>query len=168
MPKLYVANCTTQNHSFQYRFEGNPRIYSFDVRAGGQDIVFDGPQDRLEAIIRQKEGMGFAAAVEASRIRVVTGLLWSVDKPVTPTQMMVVAERNAELLTKQAAQRREEAAIAVAVKSDRDTGHKVASLELDVVEEMPRERADATPFQHGVKVSTAATGRSERPRRRAA
>lgn len=146
MPRLYIANCTKQDHLFLANLPerpGNSHIKQF-IKAG-QQIALDGLESNvIEDIVRQHEPYGLRCADEISRIRDFVGQCYRVDKPVPLDAMLSTFETNDSALDELAAKRRQVEAAAIsegiAENLSRITGHEKETvrpvrLEMQTVED---------------------------------
>ena len=78
--KLYVANCSKQEHLFTYMLPENPRPFSHSIRAGSQ-IEITGNQPEIDSVVSQHSIYGL---MEAKKVKKGFGALcYAIDKPIS-------------------------------------------------------------------------------------
>ena len=78
--KLYIANCSKQDHTFTYMLPENTRPFLREIKAGHQ-IELDGDSDMLNVIVNQHAVYGLQ---NVKRIeRGFGGLCYQFDKPIS-------------------------------------------------------------------------------------
>ena len=156
MTKLYVANCSQQNQSVNYRLVESTGVKNQILEIGTQTIL--GGRDlthiQVDGIIEQLSPYGFFEASTIGKQHNYAGLVYSLDKPVSFDLMSRVIERNREILIHQGREIRKEAAVAVNNSLDDNTGAAPDVLEMSVQEEK-RGSGDssADPLSEGVRVT---------------
>ena len=78
--KLYIANCSTQKHIFNYRIPESTTPRRLDISAGSQ-IQIDGSDYVIDTIIEQHKIYGMQNADQVTGK--FSGLIYSVNKPVS-------------------------------------------------------------------------------------
>ena len=134
--KLYIANCTKQNHDFTYRLPEDGRLKVQSIPMGGQAIVLrpDATPEVLRAILEQHVHYGLVDVSAIDRTSGFIGLCYSFDKPVDMEKIMRAHEKNELVLVEQGAQIRRDTAAAMSDAISRDTNGAVNRLEFEVVE----------------------------------
>ena len=117
MTKMYVANCTKQNHTFTYRIpdssETLTRPRALEIKAGAQIKVPDDlTTPQVDSIIRQHARYGMVSVAELDRTRPFVGLCYSLDKPVSVDSIRRGLSHNDDVLREKGRQLRQEAGIA--------------------------------------------------------
>jgi hypothetical protein len=123
MTRLYVANCTRQNHELYYRLDftpkGSPEIAFRPANkqpvAPGRQVVI-GNKDlhlqQVESICGQLGKYGMVGVAEVPRVRGKIPFVFNVDRPVPADTIRYVMDLNAGLLTQEGIDRRARAAVA--------------------------------------------------------
>lgn len=78
--KLYIANCSKQDHTFTYMLPENPRPFLREIKAGCQ-VEFDGDSDMLNAIVNQHSVYGLQNVKKIERG--FGGLCYQFDKVIS-------------------------------------------------------------------------------------
>ena len=162
--KLYIANCTQQDHNFVYRMLGQNGVRQQMIGVGRQvKLSGDLTTEEIEYVVNQHRRYGMIANSELSgKRRGFNALVYSIDKPVQVDDMALIVEFNREALDEQGRQMRKEAAIAVSNAIEQNT-NTLSALELSVTEEekpghtpsvneglrVTREEPDGQPTQPG-------------------
>lgn len=173
MAKLFIANTTKQHHDFAYRIAEERQARQETIRAGTQMAIGgELTHDVIVSIIQQHEAYGLRDATTISRMRDFVGLCYSIDKPVPLDNMLYTFEKNDETLNDRAANRREQAAAAIAQNiqsSAAELGVRVPRTEVETVEETRGQPNVDNRFEileqgvnsrHGAKPSTRSSGRA--------
>jgi hypothetical protein len=116
VPKLYVANVTSQVWEFAYWLPEAPRHYTQTIQIGSQTQV-PGPgrdlqQPALDSILAQHQPYGLVGADEALRGSHFYGLAYSIDKPVPFEKMQRLVAKYRGVLNDRGIEARRNAAIA--------------------------------------------------------
>lgn len=83
--KLYVANCTHQTHFFNYKLPERTQPHGVMIKPGKQEVIENSPE-AIAFIVDQHAGYGLVDAKYVGPE--FSGLCYSIDKPVTSTQIM--------------------------------------------------------------------------------
>lgn len=78
--KLFIANCSSQPHMFNYKLPEKHQPFGVKIRAGQQHEI-ENTRDVIQHIIKQHEPYGFQSCdkVDAN----FSGICYAIDKPVT-------------------------------------------------------------------------------------
>lgn len=169
MTKLYVANCSQQNQSVNYRLIESVGVKQQTIEIGQQIIL--GGRDitdiQIDGIIEQLDPYGFFRADTIGKQHHYAGLVYSLDKPVSLDLMSRVIERNREILIHKGREIRQQAAVAVNNSLDENTGSAPDMLEMSVQEEKRGTGGDSStdPLSEGVRVTKHADRGNDAPRR---
>lgn len=140
MAKMFVANCTNQVQSFMYHVIGakNYRNQPIDI---GRQVQLSGDLDtkQIESIAEQHARYGMVKADELDRATGHIPILYSVDKPVSLTQMRRAAEHNKAVLLAKGRETRQAAALAVNASVESQAPGILNSLELSIEEQENRD-----------------------------
>jgi len=168
--KLYVANCSQQNQSVNYRLIESIGVKQQTIEIGQQIIL--GGRDitdiQIDGIIEQLDPYGFFRADTIGKQHHYAGLVYSLDKPVSIDLMSRVIQRNREILIHKGREIRKEAAVAVNnALGDDHTGPAPDMLEMSVQEEKRGTGADSStdPMNEGVRVTKNEERAHDAPRR---
>jgi hypothetical protein len=174
MTKLFIANTTKQHHDFAYRLPEDKNVRIETIRIGTQVAVGgDLSMDVIARIIEQHSAYGLRDARTLSGVKDFVGLCYSIDKPVPMDNMLVLFERNDEVLNERADQRREDIAGAIAHNTQSQMEGADVTLqraEVEVVEETKNGTpavssgyevtADGAPSRHNARKGRRAGGSS--------
>ncbi|MHA1063420.1 hypothetical protein ACR9GP_05860 [Enterobacter ludwigii] len=78
--KLFIANCSSQTHLFNYKLPERYQAFGATIRAGGQHMI-ENSADIIHRIIQQHEPYGFQRCDKVDKD--FSGICYSIDKPVT-------------------------------------------------------------------------------------
>lgn len=146
MPKLYIANVTSQTWEFPYRLPESSRHYTQTINIASQTQIpgtnRDVSQVVIDSILEQHAHYGLVSADEALRGAHFYGLVYSVDKPVPFEKLQRLVERYRSILNKRGTEARQNAAIATNeyvenMLFERQMPHQLTQLDVSV-EEMSR------------------------------
>lgn len=93
--KLFIANCSRQAHTFNYKLPEKSQSFGFTIRAGGQHEI-DNQSDIIHHIIRQHERYGLQRCDQVDST--FSGICYAIDKPVTVGRIEENAEQKIENL----------------------------------------------------------------------
>lgn len=111
--RLFIANTTKQHHHFAYRIAEQGLRMPL-IKAGQQICLRDLTSDQIGSIVKQHTIYGIQDAKELSRLKkCYIGICYSIDEPVSITQMLTVYENNDKALAARADERIVETAAAV-------------------------------------------------------
>ena len=156
MTKLYIANCTKQTRVFHYRLpEGGPKSIPIDI---GSQVRIPGVEstEAANAVIEQHRVYGIRSVDDARKTKVeFTGVVYSIDKPVSIENMQIVLRLNDDELNRRGQKMRAEAAVAAAQNTKQNenlqgNGPKLAGLEQTITE--IRKDGGEPEVQEGVRV----------------
>lgn len=175
MPKLWIANATSQVQQFTYWLPEMPRSFVQEVPIGSQTMIAgkDLPQSAIDGILKQHEIYGLASANQAFRQRKFSGVVYSIDKPVRLDILQELVNHHRGVLTERGKQLRQEAAIATDdyiqnQMMDQQMPGRLQELEM-LVEETERDQRDDSPeVAEGTRVSHREADDKAPPRRRRA
>lgn len=160
MPKLYIANASQQVHQFNYWLPETPRHLTIEVPIGGQIVVGnkDLPREVVDGIIAQHRQYGLCTPQEGIRDPRFSGLCYSIDKPVSYTQLYELANKRRMILMEQGKKAREEAAIAtdVAINDTMQQNQmpgRLNELEMSVEEVSRGQGIEGPEISEGVRVT---------------
>ncbi|HDT0657935.1 TPA: hypothetical protein QIB60_000536 [Enterobacter cloacae subsp. dissolvens] len=78
--KLFIANCSSQPHMFNYKLPEKHQPFGVKIRAGSQHML-ENTADVINHIIKQHEPYGFQRSAKVDKN--FSGICYSIDKPVT-------------------------------------------------------------------------------------
>lgn len=113
---LYIGNCTNQVHDFNYRTSKEPGRAALKqlIPIGGQiKIPLNLDQKTIDYILEQHSRYGLVDASTIDRAKPFIGLVYSVDKKISASQIMRGLNHNTEQLVLRGQRQQEAAAIAV-------------------------------------------------------
>lgn len=198
MTKLYIANAKVQTEEFTYRVPDGPAVPG-QTRSGprvqqiptGKQVEISGDLStaQVDAIIDQHRPYGLIGVDEVDRTRAYSGLVYSIDKPVSPARIQQLMGNNLDVLEERGRESRELAAVQTSneieetMQTERMPG-ALKNLEMEVVEqrdqrsngpEMIPERTRVTRDENApprssskAKPKPKTTGRGGRPAQRKA
>lgn len=151
--KLYIANCSKQEHLFTYMLPENPRPFSHSIRAGGQ-IEIPGEQDQLMAIIGQHQVYGM---MEVNKVgKGFGGLCYRLEKPISIDAIQAgFTQSDQEMIDRAQEARNVTAAAAdqIIAQKAQEMGLKQKSgLEIEVVEEKKNAADNSPKFEQTIEV----------------
>lgn len=135
--KMYVGNATAQDHVFIYRIPEESQQRQIPIRRMSQIVLPDKnlSQMAVDSIIEQHGRYGFVSSDEAKRSRIYTGLIYSVDKPVTGVMLEFMFSMNRGVLDERGKVIRQETAIAANAKiTEQLEAQKAEGLDAAVVD----------------------------------
>ena len=151
--KLYIANCSKQEHLFTYMLPENPRPFSHSIRAGGQ-IEIPGEQEHLMSIIGQHQVYGM---MEVNKVgKGFGGLCYRLEKPISIEAIQAgFTQSDQEMIDKA-----QEARSITAAASDQIIANKAqemglkqkSGLEIEVVEEKKNAADNSPKFEQTIEV----------------
>jgi hypothetical protein len=139
--RIYVANPTNQIHDFAYRFNhsnGKTQLMSVKIPSGTQ-VCLPGPgfsKDQVEEITTHHLRSGAVMIDDVADSKAYSSLVFSVDKSVPGSTIMLAAETNHGELTDRGQRTRQEAAVAVNDTLENKVGN-VDRTHVDIHEERP-------------------------------
>jgi hypothetical protein len=170
MTKMYVANCSRQEHDFYYNLPESPRSYIQHISQGGQiPIGMELNPAQVEAIILQHEKYGFMPWDRVHTSKQYCRLIYSLDRSVPLSAIHEMIGRNDSALGEIGREARKQAAVALnnqleaAVVEQRLPGG-LEEVDFSVVEEKPvrvvgerateieRSFSEIPPVAEGIKV----------------
>jgi hypothetical protein len=173
LPKLYVANATQQVNQFTYWLPETPRWIMQEIAIGGQILVNnrDLPSETITYILDQHRKYGICTPAEAARNPRFSGIVYSIDRPVSYSLLLDLVNKRNLVLVEQGQVARQEAAIATdaAIQDVMQTHQMPGRLQnLDMsVEEVSRDPRDDSPeISEGVRVSHRPADQESTPRSR--
>ncbi len=144
MPKLYIANVTSQTQEFMYWLPEATRHYTQTIHIASQTQVpgKDIPKTTIDSILEQHRVYGLVGADEALRGTHFYGLVYSIDKPVPFEKLQRLVDRYRGILNRSGEESRRNAAIATNeyvenMLFERQMPHQLTQLDMSV-EEMSR------------------------------
>jgi len=150
--KLYIANCTTQNHDFIYNAPEVKGSRKQMIPAGGQMQIHDNMNlQAIDYIVKQHEKYGLVPADKIPREKAFIGLCYSVDKPVNMDQIMTASSQNENVLKEQAVETRKQTAAAIRSQiEDQEVG--VSSVSVEIIQDEKSGMATGERLAQGIEV----------------
>jgi hypothetical protein len=154
MPSLFICNVTNQLHNFAYWLPEQPRHFLQDVPIGGQvqvpGVSRQISREVLDSIVEQHAKYGLVSAEEALRGAHFSGLVYSIDKPVSFQRLQELISKYRNILVERGRRTREAAAVAIdeyAAGQLLEMGRPETLRQVEVeVEELSRtEQSDDSP-----------------------
>ena len=151
--KLYVANCSKQEHLFTYMIPENPRPFSHSIRAGAQ-IEIPGNQDAIDAIINQHAIYGM---MEINKVKKgFGGLCYRLEKPISIEAIQSgFTQSEQETIDRSQLARNVTAAAAdqmIANKAQEMGLKQKSGLEIEVIEEKKNAGDNEPKFEQTIEV----------------
>jgi hypothetical protein len=140
MSSLFIANTSNKHNEFTFRLPGNDQLRRVIISAGTQQQVLNNAQkEEVDAVISQHAPYGLVEASQVHKIDKFSGVLYSIDKPVTVNAMNLAIEKNNDILLEEGYNLRQIAAVATNASLDETLSHtrglgKQKSIELEVAE----------------------------------
>jgi len=151
--KLYIANCSKQEHLFTYMLPENPRPFSHSIRAGGQ-IEIPGQQDQLMSIIGQHQVYGMMEVNKVSKG--FGGLCYRLEKPISIEAIQAgFSQTDQEMIDRAQEARSVTAAAAdqIIAQKAQEMGLKQKSgLEIEIMEEKKNAGDNSPKFEQTIEV----------------
>ncbi|HEY0181252.1 MAG TPA: hypothetical protein VGC09_00455 [Rhodopila sp.] len=148
---LYIANASYQTQVFIYRLLESKTPRQQPIRRGHQiKITGDLSTEDIDYVVGQHRKYGLISTAEVDANRTHTALIYSVGKPVPPSKVEAIMARNKEVLQARGKQIRKEAAMAEAVRVEKDLTEQGArpesllEMNTEIVEQNHDDR-DSTP-----------------------
>jgi len=151
--KLYIANCSKQDHQFTYGLLENPRPFMQKIRAGSQ-IVIEGQPEEIDHILKQHEPYGFQDAKKVKKG--FSGIAYQMDKPISVENIEAgISARDQEMIDRALEARKITAAAADQhlANTAQQMGLKQKSgLEVEVIEEKRNAADSDVKFEQTIEV----------------
>lgn len=93
--KLFISNCSRQNHTFNYKLPEKQQSFGIAIPAGRQHMI-EQPEDVISYIISQHEPYGLQHRDKVDKN--FSGICYSLDKPLSSAQIIENAEQKLENL----------------------------------------------------------------------
>lgn len=169
--KLYIANCSAQNHVLNYRLKESPKIWTQPVTAGSQVLIgsADLMSDQIDAIVEQLSQYGMVGVEDVKNSKRHIPLVYSVGKPVSGDIIRLAIFRNGGVLTERGVEARKAAAIATDKSLEtfaQEAGLPAVdalSVSVEEVESGNMERTDQ-PIAEGIRIDKTGTAGGPPPR----
>lgn len=142
--KMYIANCTLQDHDFIYRLPESRGNRTQRVLAG-QQIQISGDnlsQADVDAIVKQHHIYGLTRVSEIDRKKKFVGLAYDIDQKIALNRIRYALDHNQDVLKERGKQQRLEAAVA---SHDAIQGNNPALKSLDVSIEEQETKSNPDP-----------------------
>lgn len=137
MTALFIANCTNQDHEFNFRMPGTGKLISLRIPKGRQEkILGDLSEEEVKGIVSQHEKYGLIHVDEAKKVQGFAGFCYS-DKVITTKSMQNLYDHNQEVLEEKGEEQRKQAAVVVQATVDTalgKTGQTTNAIEVENVE----------------------------------
>jgi hypothetical protein len=165
--KLYIANCSKQDHHFTYMIVENPRPFMERIRAGAQ-ILIDRSTEDVNQIINQHSRYGL---MEASKVKKgFGGIAYRLEKPISVQNIEAGIEQRDQEMIDRALEARKITAVAsdqlISNKAQEMGLRQKSGLELEVVEEKKNAGDNEPKFNETIEVQKEGlTPRKGRPRK---
>jgi len=91
--KLYISNCTHQTHFFNYKLPERMQPHGIMIKPGKQEVL-EHPPEAIHYIIEQHAAYGFTDIKNCKPG--FSGICYSIDKPVTSSQILAANEQKQE------------------------------------------------------------------------
>jgi hypothetical protein len=165
--KLYIANCSKQDHQFTYMITENPRPFMERIRAGAQ-ILIDRSIEDVNQIINQHLRYGL---MEATKVKKgFGGIAYRLEKPISVQSIEAGIEQRDQEMIDRALEARKITAVAsdqlISNKAQEMGLRQKSGLELEVVEEKKNAGDNEPKFNETIEVQKEGlTPRKGRPRK---
>lgn len=156
MTSLFIANCTKQDHDFNFRLPENQKLLSVPIPKGKQEKILGDLSDTdIKAIVEQHHRYGLVHIDEARKVKDFAGLCYS-DKPITAKAMQNLYDHNQDVLEERGEEQRKQAAVVAQVSLDgqlQAVGQTTNAVEVDQVElRAPDDQREDKPLQQTIRV----------------
>lgn len=149
--RMFVANASRHIQNFQYRVPENPQVRQQNIPIGGQiQISGDINIKDVEAIIKQHEKYGLISVDEIASTTKLASLCYQLDKPIHPSKIEHLSNRNIGVLQDRGHEQRKNAAIVLATQLGagmKEQGMDMESVEVKLTEDdghLARDRRSKT------------------------
>lgn len=151
--KVYIANCTKQEHVFTYMLPENLRPFSHHIRAGAQTCIDASPDD-IDCILKQHSVYGLTDVDKVKKG--FSGIVYRFDKPIS----VEAIENGISQTTKEQIDKALEARKLTALASDKIISDKAeemgisskGALEIGIVEERKNPADTGSKFEETIEV----------------
>jgi hypothetical protein len=133
--KLYVANCSRQNHIVNFQPPERATYISLPIAAGAQALLGDYGTAAIDAITAHLASFGARPINDALKDEGVVALAWSTERPASADAVFKIAMRNQNVLRERGVELRRRAAVAANNAVDNVGG--VREFEMTIQEENP-------------------------------
>lgn len=140
MSSLFIANTSNKHNEFLFRLPGVEQVRRIIINAGTQQEVLRNAQsEEIEYVINQHRVYGLVESSQVQKVDKFTGILYSIDKPVTVNAIQIALEKNSEILLQEGYELRKIAAVATnaaleeTLSQNRSMG-KQRAIEMEVEE----------------------------------
>ncbi len=145
--KLYIANCSRQSHTFNYKLPEKTQAFGITIRPGDQHMI-ENQSDIINHIIKQHEPYGFQDCRKVDKK--FSGICYSIDKVVTLGAIEDGAEQKTENLENLSQEILEATAVSINNTINNEvikTGEKPADdgLQMEIVGEAVNDEQDNAP-----------------------
>lgn len=151
--KLYIANCSKQEHMLTYMLPENPKPFMHHIRAGGQ-IEIPGDEMQVDAIVKQHSIYGLQEAKKVQKG--FGGLCYQIDKPISVDAIKNGFTQSEQEMIDRAQQAREITAAAsdkIMAEKAQEMGVKQKSgLEVEIIEEKKNAADNDVKFEQTIEV----------------
>lgn len=83
--KLFIANCSRQAHTFNYKLPEKTQSFGITIKAGQQHLI-EQPPEVIDHIIRQHEPYGFQPRDKVDKH--FSGICYSIEKTVSESEII--------------------------------------------------------------------------------
>lgn len=167
MSKVYIANCTPQNHTVNFRVPDSRKPLSLNIMAGRQiEVPGDVSTPALDAMVEQLGRYGLVPVDEAGKVGGKVTFLYSVGSPVTASAILRAAERNKGILREEGKKRRIASAVAANQVMNSDET-PINNLETSIEEVTSGDLGnDSEEIAEGVKIDNKGDTNENKPKRK--
>lgn len=163
--RLYIANCSQQDHILNYRVPEISSPLTRPIPIGTQVNLGDMTDPQNEAVIAQLRKYGLLSAGELSRANGVVPLVFSTGSPVKSEVMARVMAHNSGVLNMRGVEIRKEAAIAAAGRVA-EISPSLKAFESSVVEESHGNGPASDPISEGFRIERTPSVNPDVPKKR--
>jgi hypothetical protein len=166
MTKVYIANCTPQNHTANFRGPESRKPLSLAIGSGRQVLAGDLSTPEVDAMVDQLGRYGLVHVDEAGKSGRKVTFLYSTGTPLPASAILRVAERNKGILRDEGAERRKLSAVAAnAVMNSDET--PIDKLETSIEEVSSGDfGGDSENIAEGIKIDNKADTNENKPKRK--
>lgn len=157
--KLYIANCTKQNIEFPYRIPEEVSLRIQRIGIGRQiQIAGDLSTADIDAILKQHKKYGLIPVAEVKNMRMFTGMCYSVDRPISIDNIMLVIDRNTRILVERGKEFRKQAAVSANNLIDHHLAEAnnpstLETLEMSIQQEEKPNQENVDMVNEGIRVT---------------
>lgn len=141
---LFIANTAVQPYIFTWTLPENPKIFHMEIAPGSQtQILRDVAEEVFNYVVGHHRRYGMLTLSEAKKANATSSKVVLVygEKPLPPDVFGIVEEVNEDIVASQIQRSKEEVAYGMinTFKQNPELSQGVEAVELEIIEDMPKE-----------------------------